>query len=124
MPALRRLSKRPEPYLAAVALVALGIALDATRPADSQVTASLYIRAVHAYQRFGRPVANRYIRCRYNPTCSEYSIQAVQKYGIARGMVMTLRRLSSCQKSVKMGTRDPVADLHGMPSLDHGPNGA
>ena len=42
MPALRRLSKRPEPYLAAVALVALGIALDATRPADSQVTASLF----------------------------------------------------------------------------------
>ena len=109
MPALWRFSKRPGPYLAVLALVAVGIVLDAFRPAQAQLTAGWYVDAVHAYQRFGRPVANRYIRCRYSPTCSEYSIQAVQKYGIARGIVLILRRLASCRQSVKMGTFDPVA---------------
>ena len=124
MSALRSLSKRPEPYLAVLLLVAVAIAVDSTRPAHAQVTASLYVHAVHAYQRFGRPVANRYIRCPTSPTCSEYTIQAVQKCGILRGIVMTVRRLASCQRSVKMGTFDPVADLHRMPSFDYGPNGA
>ena len=111
MPSLRSLSKRPEPYLVAIALLAVAIALDSTRPASAQLSAKVYIGSVHAYQRLGRPVTNRFIRCRYTPTCSEYSIQAVEKYGIARGMVMTVRRLASCRKSVKMGTVDPVPVL-------------
>jgi putative membrane protein insertion efficiency factor len=111
MSSLRSLSRRPEPYLAAVAAFLVFLAVDSSRPPQAQVSADWYVGAVHAYQHFGRPVANRFIRCRYSPTCSEYSIQAVQKYGVARGLVMTVRRLASCRKSVKPGTLDPVVRL-------------
>jgi len=45
--------------------------------------------------------------CRYQPTCSEYMVQAVQKYGVLRGVAMGLRRLSRCHPFHK-GGYDPV----------------
>ena len=35
-------------------------------------------------------------RCRYIPTCSEYAVQAIQKYGPARGMLKALWRIIRC----------------------------
>ena len=32
-------------------------------------------------------------RCRYIPTCSEYAVEAVEKYGAAKGGLLALRRL-------------------------------
>jgi len=34
--------------------------------------------------------------CRYVPTCSTYAYQAVEKYGILRGIYLALRRLIRC----------------------------
>ncbi|CAN5393810.1 membrane protein insertion efficiency factor YidD [soil metagenome] len=34
--------------------------------------------------------------CRYTPTCSEYAMEAVQKYGPFKGGWMALKRISSC----------------------------
>ena len=34
--------------------------------------------------------------CRYNPTCSSYSIDAFQKHGLWKGFVLTLKRIGSC----------------------------
>lgn len=34
--------------------------------------------------------------CRYNPTCSSYSIDAFQKYGLWKGFVLTVKRIGSC----------------------------
>ena len=34
--------------------------------------------------------------CRYIPTCSQYALEALEKYGAARGSVLALRRLSRC----------------------------
>ena len=34
--------------------------------------------------------------CRYTPTCSEYGMQALQKYGPFKGGWMTLKRFLSC----------------------------
>jgi putative component of membrane protein insertase Oxa1/YidC/SpoIIIJ protein YidD len=109
MPAMwQRLIRRPEPYLAVVfAVVALAVA-DCTREPRIQVTSECWVNAVHVYQRFGRPLTNRFIRCRFRPTCSEYSAQAVAKFGTARGLVMTFRRLTSCRAKVPLGTLDPV----------------
>ncbi|MDP3987615.1 MAG: membrane protein insertion efficiency factor YidD [Candidatus Levybacteria bacterium] len=39
--------------------------------------------------------------CRYSPSCSEYSKQAIKKYGILRGGKMSLLRLSKCQPFAK-----------------------
>lgn len=48
--------------------------------------------------------------CRFIPTCSEYTLEAVEKYGVFRGGWLALRRLARChpfhrQKSVEY---DPV----------------
>ena len=34
--------------------------------------------------------------CRYTPTCSQYMIEAVRKYGALKGGMMGLKRLASC----------------------------
>ena len=34
--------------------------------------------------------------CRYNPTCSSYSIEAFQKHGLWKGFVLTIKRVGSC----------------------------
>ncbi len=45
--------------------------------------------------------------CRFQPTCSEYMIQAVQKYGALRGVFMGLKRLARCHPFHE-GGYDPV----------------
>jgi putative membrane protein insertion efficiency factor len=34
--------------------------------------------------------------CRYSPSCSQYSIDAISKYGAAKGSVMAVKRVCSC----------------------------
>jgi uncharacterized protein len=45
--------------------------------------------------------------CRFEPTCSEYARQAVEKYGALRGAWMGAKRLLRCQPFCK-GGHDPV----------------
>jgi uncharacterized protein len=35
-------------------------------------------------------------RCRYHPTCSEYAVQAVRRYGVLRGAVLAVWRILRC----------------------------
>ena len=35
-------------------------------------------------------------RCRYAPTCSEYSLIAIKKYGIIKGVWLSIKRICSC----------------------------
>jgi putative membrane protein insertion efficiency factor len=45
--------------------------------------------------------------CRFEPTCSAYALQAIEKYGAARGGWLALRRLLRCHPFCK-GGYDPV----------------
>ena len=45
--------------------------------------------------------------CRFEPTCSEYAMEAVQKHGSLRGSGMAVYRLLRCQPFAK-GGYDPV----------------
>jgi uncharacterized protein len=45
--------------------------------------------------------------CRFEPTCSEYAREAVDKYGAIRGTWMALTRILRCQPFCK-GGYDPV----------------
>jgi putative component of membrane protein insertase Oxa1/YidC/SpoIIIJ protein YidD len=111
MPALRKCLgwlQRPEPYLALVAAALILAVLDANRSPKNQITSRLYIFSVQQYQRYGRSMIRGIIRCPYRPTCSEYSLGAVRRFGIRKGLDLTVRRLASCRKGVRFGTSDPV----------------
>jgi putative membrane protein insertion efficiency factor len=45
--------------------------------------------------------------CRYYPTCSDYSIQSIEKYGIIKGLFKTVVRLLKCNPLFP-GGYDPV----------------
>jgi len=107
---LRKRLKRPETYLIALLLVVGLLSADASRPAGDQVSADVYIWSVHLYQSYGRPLLKGSIQCRYQPSCSEYSIEAVHRHGLWRGVVLTLWRVNSCRATVPAHTRDPVPD--------------
>jgi hypothetical protein len=55
--------------------------------------ASLSISMVRLYQKV---FINKIPTCRYLPTCSEYSIQAFEEWGFARGLALTISRILRC----------------------------
>ena len=67
---------------------------------------ALALGALRAYKRFLSPLLPP--ACRFYPTCAEYAEQAVEKYGVARGVGMALWRLLRCHPFSRGGC-DPVA---------------
>ena len=63
------------------------------------------IVGLHAYQWILSPWLGP--ACRYEPTCSQYGMAAVEQYGVARGGWLTLRRLGRCHPFGGSGY-DPV----------------
>jgi uncharacterized protein len=57
------------------------------------------------YQRVISPAIPR--RCKYEPTCSRYAVEAIQGYGILRGLVLAGWRLLRCNP-LSHGGYDPV----------------
>ncbi|MBS4030433.1 MAG: membrane protein insertion efficiency factor YidD [Clostridiales bacterium] len=45
--------------------------------------------------------------CRFEPTCSQYALQATERYGAFRGFLMIIRRVSRCHP-FNPGGYDPV----------------
>tara|TARA_Y100001001_G_C7969135_1_gene295274 strand:+ start:312 stop:647 length:336 start_codon:yes stop_codon:yes gene_type:complete len=46
--------------------------------------------------------------CRFHPTCSTYSAQAVEKYGIVKGLWLTAKRIGRCHPWNDQDWEDPV----------------
>ncbi len=70
------------------------------------------LAAIRFYQRRispGLPAA-----CRYQPTCSQYGYEAVERFGVARGLWLTLRRLLRCTPFGR-GGYDPVPERTSTP---------
>ena len=61
---------------------------------------------LRVYQRAISPALPR--RCKYHPTCSEYAVQAIRRYGILRGTVLAGWRLLRCNP-LSHGGYDPVS---------------
>ena len=44
--------------------------------------------------------------CRYQPTCSEYSIEALKEFGLIKGIFISLKRILSCHPIKFLGGGD------------------
>ncbi|MBO4626325.1 MAG: membrane protein insertion efficiency factor YidD [Alphaproteobacteria bacterium] len=65
------------------------------------------ICCVRFYQRHISPVVGGKNTCRFTPSCSEYTAQAIEKYGVLRGVRMGFRRILRCRPGGGWGY-DPV----------------
>ena len=54
----------------------------------------IIIKFIKAYKYLISPLFGN--SCRYLPTCSEYSIEALKTYGLIKGILMSTKRILSC----------------------------
>lgn len=64
------------------------------------------IGSVKLYRKYISPIKGCSC-CIYTPTCSQYSIEALEKYGALKGTFMTIKRILRCNPFAK-GGYDPV----------------
>lgn len=70
-----------------------------------RIARALAVAPIVAYQRLISPALPR--RCKYEPTCSRYAVEAIREYGILRGPVLAGWRLLRCNPW-SLGGYDPV----------------
>ena len=69
------------------------------------VITNILIKLIKFYRYFISPLIGP--SCRYLPTCSEYSIEALKTFGFLKGLSLSLKRIFSCHPWRKGGF-DPV----------------
>lgn len=72
----------------------------------SQKTLAACIRS---YQRVLSPALGT--QCRFYPSCSNYSLQAIAEHGAVRGLLLTAARIARCNP-LCAGGHDPVPQRH------------
>ena len=65
----------------------------------------IFIGIINVYQKYISPILGKH--CRYYPTCSEYTKQAIIKYGIIKGIFLGIARILRCNPFSK-GGYDPL----------------
>ncbi len=65
----------------------------------------VFIFPIRLYQKFLSPLLGA--QCRYTPTCSQYAVEAIQKYGVFKGGWLAFKRILSCNPWGGHG-HDPV----------------
>ena len=110
MSALRPgLTRRRRIVLIVCAVLVIAALCDWTRPPNRQVSVVLYNTVViKGYRLLFQPMGRYIVRCRFKPTCSVYSEQAMLAHGFPKGVWLTTSRLFRCMPWVPYGTEDPV----------------
>ena len=68
----------------------------------------LLIRLIEMYQKhISKWLESKNINCKFYPTCSEYTKQAIQKYGATKGIIIGIWRIIRCNPFSK-GGYDPL----------------
>ncbi len=65
----------------------------------------IMIKLIRLYQKYLSPLKT--VKCPYTPTCSNYGIEAIEKYGAIKGGLLALWRIIRCNPFSK-GGYDPV----------------
>ena len=67
---------------------------------------TILIKSIKFYQKYLSALKGR-ATCIYIPTCSQYAIEALQKYGVVKGWLLAVWRILRCNPFAK-GGYDPV----------------
>ncbi len=65
----------------------------------------ILIKLIKLYKKYISPLKTP--SCRYYPTCSDYSIQAIEKYGVLKGSLKSIWRILRCNPFSKGGIDYP-----------------
>lgn len=65
----------------------------------------IFITAIKFYRKYISPMKST--KCPYTPTCSQYGLEAIEKYGAFKGGLLTVWRILRCNPFSK-GGYDPV----------------
>jgi putative membrane protein insertion efficiency factor len=65
----------------------------------------IFLALIRFYQKFISPMLGS--NCRYYPSCSQYTYEAIERYGVLHGGWMGFKRISRCHPFAK-GGYDPV----------------
>jgi len=76
-----------------------------TKEAGPTIAARVLMVPVIGYRRFLSPLLGP--RCRFEPSCSAYTLEALRRHGAARGLWLSVRRLARCHP-FHPGGYDPV----------------
>lgn len=72
----------------------------------SNIVKNILIFCIKFYRKYLSGL-KRYTHCRYIPTCSEYALEALEKYGPLKGTYLAVKRILRCNPFSKGGC-DPV----------------
>lgn len=59
-----------------------------------KLLSQLLLIPIFFYQRFISPMLGK--NCRYTPTCSQYAVEAIRKYGPFKGLFLAIKRILRC----------------------------
>lgn len=68
----------------------------------------IFIFIINVYKKYISPIFHKLgFDCKYYPTCSEYTKQAIEKYGVIKGCCLGIKRILKCNPFSK-GGYDPL----------------
>lgn len=68
----------------------------------------LFIFLIDLYRKFLSPIFHYIgVECKYYPTCSQYTRQAIEKYGALKGLILGIKRILRCNP-ISKGGYDPL----------------
>ena len=68
----------------------------------------ILIKLIEGYRYFISPLLGN--NCRYLPSCSEYSIEALKNFGLVKGLLLSLKSILSCHPWGRGGF-DPISKI-------------
>jgi len=68
------------------------------------IFSNILIKLIKGYRLIISPLLGP--SCRYQPTCSEYSIEALKEFGLIKGIFISLKRILSCHPIKFLGGGD------------------
>ena len=69
----------------------------------------LAIKLIRFYQRYLSRMKPPFYRCRFYPSCSQYTLEAITRFGLGKGVFLGIARLFSCHPWGR-GGYDPIPE--------------